>query len=154
MQIAKSTDLKKVFAEIDRIARSSPLGCFALVTPEQLAVILGCSLRSVAKLREAVKLPPSVRLGSLVRWQLFRIHHWLRQKSRISRSWVETPPPRSLPASFLLSAEHFAEVLGCSVRLVERLRKQGRLPPPIRDGNALRWRVDVVREWIRRDCRG
>ena len=39
--------------EIQRIARFSHLGDHALIGPEEIAVILDCSVRFIAKLREA-----------------------------------------------------------------------------------------------------
>ena len=64
--------------ELDRIASGSWLGEDALLTPEHFAIILTCSVRFVARLRKAGRLPPAVRLGKLVRWRLSDVRAWVR----------------------------------------------------------------------------
>ena len=52
----------------------------------------------------------------------------------------------------LISAEVFANKLGLSRRTLQRLQSKGVLPPPIRIGGSIRWRLDVVDEWIDNGC--
>ena len=71
--------------ECNRIARGSILGDDALVTPEQFAVILACSVRKLAKLRKEERLPQAIRLAEtdgLVRWHLAVIRKWIRAGCR------------------------------------------------------------------------
>lgn len=48
----------------------------------------------------------------------------------------------------LLSAEELAKVLGVSLRHVRRLNAAGRLPPSVRLGRSVRWRLPEVRRWL------
>ena len=72
--------------EIQRIARFSLLGDHALIRPEELAVILDCSVRFIAKMREAGRLPATFRIGQLVRWRLVAVRYWIWSR-------CEVPPP-------------------------------------------------------------
>lgn len=44
-----------------------------------VAEMLGCSQRHVYRLSDAGKMPPPVKLGSLVRWSAFAIREWIDQ---------------------------------------------------------------------------
>lgn len=52
----------------------------------------------------------------------------------------------------LISANTFAELLSVSKRTLSRLQSKGILPPPIRLGRSVRWRLDIVHEWIENGC--
>ena len=55
-------------------------------------------------------------------------------------------------SSQLISANTLAELLSVSKRTLSRLQSKGELPPPIRLGRTIRWRVDVVNKWVARGC--
>ena len=49
----------------------------------------------------------------------------------------------------LLSIDDLARILGCSRRLMERMRSAGKVPEPdIKIGKMPRWRVETIRRWI------
>ncbi len=50
-----------------------------LLTPVQLARLLGISLRHVWRMRDAGRLPKPIRLGKLIRWQKTTIERWLAE---------------------------------------------------------------------------
>jgi len=52
----------------------------------------------------------------------------------------------------LISAETLARWLDLSVRTLWRLRSAGQLPPAIRLGGSVRWRVEEIRAWIAAGC--
>lgn len=54
----------------------------------------------------------------------------------------------------LISASQFAKMLDISKRTLHRLQSKGVLPPPIRIGGSIRWRLDVVNLWIENGCPG
>ena len=51
----------------------------ALLSVDQLAVMLSCSTRHVYRLADAGKLPRPVKLGALVRWRADQIAEWLAE---------------------------------------------------------------------------
>ncbi len=57
----------------------------------------------------------------------------------------------ALPAA-LLDVDEVALVLKCSARTVYRLAGSGRIPRPIRLGGLVRWRREVVEDWIASGC--
>ena len=59
-----------------------PLGEEAWLTIEHLALILGCSVRSIAELRKETRLPPTEADGGLIRWRLSSIRSWVRGACR------------------------------------------------------------------------
>jgi predicted DNA-binding transcriptional regulator AlpA len=75
-------DWQQAGVECGRIARASVLGEDALLSPEHLAIILGCSARMVSKLRKDRRLPKAVRLGVLVRWRLADVRAWVQAGCR------------------------------------------------------------------------
>jgi len=48
-----------------------------LLDVEQVAAILNCSTRHVYRLHDSGRMPPAVRLGSLVRWRRSDLDAWL-----------------------------------------------------------------------------
>jgi predicted DNA-binding transcriptional regulator AlpA len=52
----------------------------------------------------------------------------------------------------LVTAKEVASILQVSIRTLWRLRSARQLPSPIRIGNAVRWRIEEIRNWIARDC--
>jgi hypothetical protein len=141
--------------EIRRIAQMSLLGDVALLCAAHVGVILDCSFRAVTLLQCRGRLPKPIQFGDLVRWRLQDIR---------DRVWAGVPldefPPRApvrpevppLADDALLSNEHFALILGCSVRTVEKLRKAGRLPPAVPGAIPLRCPLLEVRLWVMRGC--
>ncbi len=51
----------------------------ALLDVRGVARLLACSPRHVYRLSDAGRMPPPVRLGSLVRWVRQAIEHWLAE---------------------------------------------------------------------------
>jgi len=49
----------------------------ALMTINDVARLLNCSTRTVYRLNDAGRMPRSVRLGSLVRWNRSEIEQWI-----------------------------------------------------------------------------
>lgn len=49
----------------------------------------------------------------------------------------------------VISAKEAAQVLGCSVRHIERMDAAGRMPAPVRLGRLKRWHLDGLREWLK-----
>jgi len=56
------------------------------------------------------------------------------------------------PSPGLLTVKDIAARLRVSPRTVWRLRDAGRLPAPIRFGQAVRWRENDVSTWIAQGC--
>ncbi len=52
-------------------------GQTALMTAQQVARSLGCSVRHVYRLADRGAMPRPVRLGSLVRWRRTEIDQWI-----------------------------------------------------------------------------
>ncbi len=50
-----------------------------LLDVQAVSEILGCSTRHVYRLSDAGKMPPHIKLGSLVRWNSKRVEEWLDQ---------------------------------------------------------------------------
>lgn len=48
-----------------------------LLSIEDVAALLRCSPRHVRRLNKAQRMPPPIRLGSLVRWQLDALQTWI-----------------------------------------------------------------------------
>ena len=55
-----------------------------------------------------------------------------------------------LPA--LMTVEQLAKVLQVSIRSVWRMRSAGQVPPPVKIGGGVRWRVRDVQSWIDEGC--
>jgi excisionase family DNA binding protein len=56
------------------------------------------------------------------------------------------------PASALLTVHDVAERLRCSDRTVRRMVDAGMMPRPVRVCALLRWRPEIVEEWIAAGC--
>ena len=56
------------------------------------------------------------------------------------------PPPE------LLDAVKLAALLSISPRTLYRLKLRGHLPPPIRLGGSIRWRLSDIERWIAAGC--
>lgn len=57
----------------------------------------------------------------------------------------------SLPDVEMLSAAEIARMAGVSVRLIQGLEKDGKMPPAVRLGRLRRWHRDVISGWLRGD---
>jgi predicted DNA-binding transcriptional regulator AlpA len=51
----------------------------AVYTARDLAGLLRCSIRHVWRMRDCGHMPPPIRVGRLVRWEVVRINDWIRQ---------------------------------------------------------------------------
>jgi len=54
--------------------------------------------------------------------------------------------------SDLITADELARRLAISKRSLWRLRSAGCLPPPVRLGGAVRWRLEEIKKWIADGC--
>ncbi len=54
--------------------------------------------------------------------------------------------------ALMLSTQDIAKMLQCSDRHVTNLRKDGRIPPPVKLGELVRWPRRVIDEWIEAGC--
>lgn len=52
----------------------------------------------------------------------------------------------------LLDVKGAAAILKCSSRTVYRLCDSGQMPAPVRVGRLVRWRREIVAEWIAAGC--
>jgi predicted DNA-binding transcriptional regulator AlpA len=52
----------------------------------------------------------------------------------------------------LIAAKDVARHMQVSLRTVWRTRSAGQMPPPVRIGAAVRWRLDEIRKWISDGC--
>lgn len=52
----------------------------------------------------------------------------------------------------LLPIGQVAKMVAVSRRTISRLADAGKLPPPLRIGGSIRWRLADVREWIAAGC--
>lgn len=52
----------------------------------------------------------------------------------------------------LLPIGQVAKMVALSRRTISRLADAGKLPPPLRIGGSLRWRLADVRQWIAAGC--
>jgi predicted DNA-binding transcriptional regulator AlpA len=57
------------------------------------------------------------------------------------------PPPPDL-----IDVVAVANKLTCSTRHVRRLADAGKLPPPLKLGNLVRWNRQVIEDWISAGC--
>ncbi|QJD91654.1 helix-turn-helix domain-containing protein [Duganella dendranthematis] len=49
-----------------------------------------------------------------------------------------------------MSKEDVAEIVGCSVRNIEKMIKSGDIPEPKRLGGLVRWHSQVIYDWLNR----
>lgn len=52
----------------------------------------------------------------------------------------------------LITNREAAKMLNVSTRKLWAMQKSGELPPPIRIGRAVRWRLDALNEWVAEGC--
>jgi excisionase family DNA binding protein len=52
----------------------------------------------------------------------------------------------------LITAQDVARLLKCSDRHVTNLRRDGRMPPPVKLGTSVRWPRRTIEEWISAGC--
>jgi prophage regulatory protein len=52
----------------------------------------------------------------------------------------------------LISAADFAQLLQVSTRTLWRQLSAGQIPPPVRFGGTVRWRLEEIRKWIAEGC--
>jgi predicted DNA-binding transcriptional regulator AlpA len=52
----------------------------------------------------------------------------------------------------MLGIPDVAKLLQCSERHVTNLRKEGRIPPPVKLGTLVRWPRKVIEDWIAAGC--
>jgi excisionase family DNA binding protein len=67
------------------------------------------------------------------------------------------PPPPIKPESSpemvgLIDGKEVAKLLNVSFRTVYRLKDSGRMPQPVRLGNAVRWSREAIKSWIEAGC--
>ena len=63
--------------------------------------------------------------------------------------------PHNVPDNLgLLDKREVAEAFGCSTRHLDRLAKDGLIPPPIRIGHLVRWRRTDLLAWLDRNAEG
>lgn len=63
---------------------------------------------------------------------------------------AQTPPVVHEP--LLIPVERLAEMLNLSTRTVWRMLAAGRIPEPVRIGGSVRWRLDLIRQWVDAGC--
>lgn len=54
--------------------------------------------------------------------------------------------------SLLATPSQVAELLQVSTRTLWRMRREQKLPEPIRLGAAVRWRRDEINQWVKEGC--
>lgn len=52
----------------------------------------------------------------------------------------------------LLDVQAVAALLSCSTRHVYRLADAGRMPPPVKLGALVRWKIQSLEEWLAEGC--
>ena len=60
--------------------------------------------------------------------------------------------PRRNGAPLLVSVERLAKLLEVSPRTIRRGVESGKIPPPVRVGSLVRWRLDIIYAWIADGC--
>jgi predicted DNA-binding transcriptional regulator AlpA len=59
----------------------------------------------------------------------------------------------NLPDDFLITVGQVALLYSCSTRHAWRAADGGLIPPPVRVGRLVRWRLGTIREHLRGGCR-
>jgi predicted DNA-binding transcriptional regulator AlpA len=57
-----------------------------------------------------------------------------------------------LPDDAAVDIRAFGLLASCSARTIQRLVADGLAPAPIRVGHLCRWRIGVIRQWLRDGC--
>jgi excisionase family DNA binding protein len=52
----------------------------------------------------------------------------------------------------LIDAKQAAKLLKVSARHLLRMNDSGKMPPPVRIGNAVRWSLEVLKKWVDAGC--
>jgi excisionase family DNA binding protein len=52
----------------------------------------------------------------------------------------------------LIAAAEVAKLLQISKRTLARLQSKGAIPPPVRLGGSVRWRLEEIQKWIADGC--
>jgi excisionase family DNA binding protein len=58
------------------------------------------------------------------------------------------PDLEALPLDATIDAEGAAALLSCSVKTIHRMLAAGEMPPCLRLGRIVRWRVRTFRAWL------
>jgi predicted DNA-binding transcriptional regulator AlpA len=58
----------------------------------------------------------------------------------------------NLPDDTAVDIQVFGALVSCSARSIHRLVAEGLAPAPIRVGHLCRWRIGVIRQWLRDGC--
>ena len=58
------------------------------------------------------------------------------------------------PAPLFVTAAELAQLLRISTRTLWRLLSAKKMPEPVRFGSAVRWRIEVIQDWIDQGCPG
>jgi len=58
----------------------------------------------------------------------------------------------SAPEPLFVTAAELARLMRVSTRTLWRLLSAHKIPEPIRLGGAVRWRIDVIQDWIDQGC--
>lgn len=66
--------------------------------------------------------------------------------------FTESDGEQSDAAPLFITAAELAKLLRISTRTLWRLRSAKKMPEPIRLGTAVRWRIDVIQDWIDQGC--
>jgi excisionase family DNA binding protein len=54
--------------------------------------------------------------------------------------------------SLMLNTQNVAKLIQCSDRHVSNLRREGRMPAPVKLGQLVRWSRKTIEEWIEAGC--
>lgn len=77
-----------------------------------------------------------------------------RRAARIAQSrnavFAGQKPPKE--AGLLLDSKDVAKLLKLSARTIWAMQNDGRMPPPIRIGSAVRWNYETLKSWIEKGC--
>jgi hypothetical protein len=145
-------EVKRMIVEMNRCARRSLLGEYALLTLEEVALITGHSLRYVAMQKRLRCLPPTIYLGHLVRIRLCDMRRRIQVMYQLPDGAMSNQDIPQIGDNERLTYAHLAVFLNCSVRMVAKLRKADRLPLPYRTYPTY-WRPSDIRLWVTRRCR-
>jgi predicted DNA-binding transcriptional regulator AlpA len=58
----------------------------------------------------------------------------------------------ALPEPLFVTAAELAQLMRISTRTLWRLLSARKIPEPIRLGGAVRWRIDLIQDWIDQGC--
>lgn len=58
----------------------------------------------------------------------------------------------ALPEPLFVTAAELAQLMRISTRTLWRLLSARKIPEPIRLGGTVRWRIDLIQDWIDQGC--